>query len=162
MTEHKLDKFDLLILDELQKDCSISTIELAERIGLSQSPCWRRVQRLKSDGIIKANVALLDKARLGSMTYIYAYLRMSTLTEKERGEFIREIELTPEILESYTIFGDMDILLKVIAPSVEWYQEFIFQKIQRLPGVLDVQSTITLKELKSTTRIPVDRFGSGD
>lgn len=162
MTEHKLDKFDLLILDELQKDCSISTIELAERIGLSQSPCWRRVQRLKSDGIIKANVALLDKARLGSMTYIYAYLRMSTLTEKERGEFIREIELTPEILESYTIFGDMDILLKVIAPSVEWYQEFIFQKIQRLPGVLDVQSTITLKELKSTTRIPVDRFGSED
>lgn len=162
MSAHKLDRVDLKILEQLQKDSSISTTELAERIGLSQSPCWRRVQRLKDAGIIKRHVAILDKARLGSMTYIYAYLRMKTLREEERREFIREIELTPEILEAHTIFGDMDILLKVVAPSVEWYQDFIFRKIQTLPGVTDVQSTITLKELKSTTSIPVGNLVDDD
>ena len=157
-----LDKFDRLILEELQRDCSLSTVELAERVGLSQSPCWRRVKRLKEEGIIKKNVAVLDRTKLGSIAYIYCYLRMDTLKEIEREEFLRCIEVIPEILEGYTIFGDMDILLKIVAPTVEWYQEFIFKKIQHLPGVVDVRSTITLKELKSTTSLPVSRLLHGN
>ncbi|HLR86519.1 MAG TPA: Lrp/AsnC family transcriptional regulator [Wenzhouxiangella sp.] len=156
MRERKFDRVDRLILDELQEDSSVSTIELAERVGLSQSPCWRRVQRLKDEGIIKKSVAILDRSKLDNLIYIYAYLRMATLSEEERHEFIREIETTPEILEAYTVFGEMDLMLKIIAPNVEWYQDFIFEKIHRLPGVLDIQSTITLKELKSTTKLPID------
>jgi len=133
----------------------MSTTDLAVRVGLSQSPCWRRLQRLKDEGYIKRQVAILDRSKLGSSLYIFAYLKMATLTEKERAEFVRNIQLIPEIVECHTVFGEMDIVLKVIARSLEWYQKFIFDTILKLPGVQDIQSTVTLVELKSTTEIPL-------
>jgi len=148
-------RFDLRILQEVQKDCSMSTTDLAVRVGLSQSPCWRRLQRLKDEGYIKRQVAILDRSKLGSSLYIFAYLKMATLTDKERTEFVRSIQLIPEIVECHTVFGEMDIVLKVIARSLEWYQKFIFDTILKLPGVQDIQSTVTLVELKSTTEIPL-------
>jgi len=149
-------RFDLRILEQMQSDCSISTTELAERVGLSQSPCWRRLQRLKDEGYIKKQVAILDRNRFGSSLYIFAYLKMATLTEKQRAEFVRSIQMIPEILECHTVFGEMDIVMKVLAKSLEWYQRFIFETILKLPGVQDIQSTVTLVELKSTTEIPLD------
>lgn len=140
----------------MQKDCSISTTDLADRVGLSQSPCWRRLQRLKDDGYIKKQVAILDRTKFGSSLYIFAYLKMATLTERQRAEFLRSIQLIPEILECHTVFGEMDIVMKVLAQSLEWYQKFIFETIMKLPGVQDIQSTVTLVELKSTTEIPLD------
>ena len=80
---------------------------------------------------------------------------MATLTERQRKEFLRSIELIPEILECHTVFGEMDIVMKIIARSLEWYQQFIFDTILKLPGVEDIQSTVTLVELKSTTAIPL-------
>lgn len=133
----------------------MSTTELAERVGLSQSPCWRRLQRLKEEGYIKKQVALLDRHKFGSSLYIFAYLKMATLTDRQRKEFIRNIEVIPEILECHTVFGEMDIVMKIIAQSLEWYQKFIFDTILKLPGVEDIQSTVTLVELKSTTEIPL-------
>lgn len=149
-------RFDLRILEEMQKDCSISTTELAERVGLSQSPCWRRLQRLKDEGYITKQVALLDRRKFGPSLYVIAYLKMATLTEKERAEFVRNIQVIPEIIECHTVFGEMDIVMKIIARSLEWYQKFIFETILKLPGVQDIQSTVTLVELKSTTEIPLD------
>jgi len=140
----------------MQKDCSISTTDLADRVGLSQSPCWRRLQRLKDEGYIKKQVAILDRSKFGSSLYIFAYLKMATLTAKQRAEFLRSIQLIPEILECHTVFGEMDIVMKVLAQSLEWYQKFIFDTIMKLPGVQDIQSTVTLVELKSTTEIPLD------
>lgn len=148
-------RFDLKILEQMQKDCSISTTELAERVGLSQSPCWRRLQRLKDEGYIKKQVAVLDRQKFGPSLYIFAYLKMATLTEKQRKEFLRSIEVIPEIIECHTVFGEMDIVMKIIARSLEWYQQFIFETILKLPGVEDIQSTVTLVELKSTTEIPL-------
>ena len=148
-------RFDLRILEEVQKDCSMSTTDLATRVGLSQSPCWRRLQRLKDEGFIKRQVAIIDRSKLGPNLYIFAFLKMTTLTEKQRAEFMRTIELTPEILECHTVFGEMDIILKVLARSLEWYQKFIFETILKLPGVQDIQSTVTLVELKSTTELPL-------
>jgi Lrp/AsnC family transcriptional regulator len=148
-------RFDLKILEQMQKDCSLSTTELAERVGLSQSPCWRRLQRLKDEGYIKQQVALLDRHKFGSSLYIFAYLKMATLTEKQRKEFLRNIAVIPEIIECHTVFGEMDIVMKIIAQSLEWYQQFIFDTILKLPGVQDIQSTVTLVELKSTTEIPL-------
>jgi Lrp/AsnC family transcriptional regulator len=133
----------------------MSTTELAERVGLSQSPCWRRLQRLKDEGYIKKQVALLDRHKFGSSLYIFAYLKMATLTEKQRKEFLRNIEIIPEVIECHTVFGEMDIVMKIIAQSLEWYQQFIFDTILKLPGVQDIQSTVTLVELKSTTEIPL-------
>lgn len=148
-------RFDLRILEEMQKDCSVNTTDLAEKVGLSQSPCWRRLQRLKDEGYIKKQVAILDRTRFGSSLYIFAYLKMATLTDKQRAEFMRNIQLVPEILECHTVFGEMDIVMKVLAQSLEWYQKFIFDTILKLPGVQDIQSTVTLVELKSTTEIPL-------
>ena len=149
-------RFDLRILEQMQKDCSVSTTDLAERVGLSQSPCWRRLQRLKDEGYIKRQVAILDRSKFGSNLYIFAYLKMATLTEKQRAEFMRSVQTIPEILECHTVFGEMDIVMKVIAQSLEWYQKFIFETILKLPGVQDIQSTVTLVELKSTTEIPLN------
>jgi Lrp/AsnC family transcriptional regulator len=157
-------RFDLRILEEMQKDCSVNTTDLAEKVGLSQSPCWRRLQRLKDEGYIKKQVAILDRTKFGSSLYIFAYLRMATLTEKQREKFLRNIQVVPEILECHTVFGEMDIVMKVLAQSLEWYQKFIFDTILKLPGVQDIQSTVTLMELKSTTEIPLTgvRVGTHD
>jgi Lrp/AsnC family transcriptional regulator len=156
----ELSKVDLRILEQLQRDCSLSSGELAERVGLSQSPCWRRLQRLKEDGYIRRQVALIDPAKFGPVIYIFAFLRMATLTEAQREDFIRKVELTPEILECHAIFGEMDIMIKVIAPSMDWYQNFMFKTLLKLPGVQNVQSTVTLTELKSTTAIPLRLSGA--
>jgi len=153
----EISKFELKILEQMQNDCTLSTSELAERVGLSQSPCWRRLQRLKDKGFIKKQVAILDRAKLGPSMYIFAYLKMATLTEREREDFVRKIALVPEVMECHMIFGEMDILIKVLAQSMDWYQDFVFKTIFKLPGVQDIQSIITLGELKSTTAIPLGR-----
>lgn len=151
----ELDVYDLKILEQLQKDASQSTAELAEKVGLSQSPCWRRVQRLKDAGYIRAQVALLDRMRLGYELVIFSTLKIATLGEEKRGEFLRKLELVPEITEAHTIFGEMDVLIKVIAPNMVWYQTFVFNTLMKLPGVIDIRSTVTLAEIKSTTLVPV-------
>ena len=150
-----LDAIDLKILALMQQDASLSTAELAERVGLSQSPCWRRIQRLREEGYIKGVVAIVDRQKLGYNMQIFAQVKMTTLTEAERADFVRAIKDIPEILECYTVFGEMDAMLKVLAPDVNWYQEFIFSTILKLPGVVDVRSIVTLSETKSTTAIPV-------
>jgi Lrp/AsnC family transcriptional regulator len=104
-------------------------------------------------------VALVNPSKFGEFIYIFAYLRMATLTDAQREDFLRKVELTPEILECHAIFGEMDIMMKIIAPSMDWYQNFMFKTLLKLPGVQNVQSTVTLTELKSTTAIPL-RLGT--
>jgi len=152
---NELDRLDLKILDRLQVDASESSSEIAERVGLSQSPCWRRMQRLKAKGYIKAQVAVLDRDKLGESMYIFAQLQMGRLTDEERDRFMQAIEDIPEITEAYTLFGEMDVMLKVLAPSMAWYQGFTFRTLLRLPGVQDVRSTATLSEIKCTHRLPL-------
>ncbi|HET8612407.1 MAG TPA: Lrp/AsnC family transcriptional regulator [Sphingomonas sp.] len=153
----ELDRIDFDILDRLQIDASESSSEIAERVGLSQSPCWRRIQRLKEEGYVKHQVAILDRERFGDSMYIFAQLKIGRLTDEERERFIWAIEDIPEITECYTLFGEMDVMIKVLAPSMAWYQNFTFRKLLRLPGVEDVRSTATLSEMKNTHRLPLPR-----
>ena len=150
-----LDAIDTKILTLIQQDASLSTAELAERVGLSQSPCWRRLQRLKDEGYIKAQVAIVDREKLGFHMQIFAQVKMTRLTEEEREAFCRGVQNIPEIVECYTVFGEMDTMLKVLAPDVKWYQEFIFSTLMKLPGVQDVRSIVTLSETKYTTAVPL-------
>jgi Lrp/AsnC family transcriptional regulator len=156
--EDELSDFDLKILDQLQNDCSLSSVELAERVGLSQSPCWRRLQRLRDAGYIQKQVAILDRSKFAPIPYIFAYLKMDVLTDAERADFIRKINLIPEIVECHTVFGEMDIMIKVMVYSMDWYQSFVFNTLTKLPGVTGVESTVTLGELKSTTAIPIRKM----
>lgn len=151
----ELSSLDISILELMQKNADLSTGEIAEAVGLSQSPCWRRIQRLKDEGYIRKQVALLDRSKLGESFYIFASLKMATLTPPERAEFMRKIETIPEILESYTLFGERDVMIKVYALSMSWYQDFVFNVLMKLPGVLDIQATVTIAELKYTTAIPL-------
>ena len=150
-----LDAIDIKILDLMQRDASLSTAELAERVGLSQSPCWRRIQRLREEGYIKAVVAIVDHQLLGFKMQIFAQVKMTTLTEDERAGFYKAINNIPEILECWTVFGEMDAMLKILAPDVSWYQDFIFSVLLKLPGVVDVRSIVTLSATKSTTAVPL-------
>lgn len=150
-----LTAFDIKILEVLQKDASLSTAEIAERVGLSQSPCWRRLQRLREEGYISRQVAILNREKLNNVIFIISTLKMSTLTDEQRREFLRKIDAIPEILECYTIFGDRDVMIKVAAPSMPWYQTFLTDVVLKLPGVLDAQSIVSLAELKHTTAIPL-------
>ncbi len=152
-----IDAVDLKILAQLQQDASVSTPELAERIGLSQSPCWRRLQRLRAEGYIQSTVAILDRRKLGFTLQIFAQLKMSRLTDDSRADLLRRIEAIPEILECYTILGEMDIMMKVLVPDTTWYQEFLVCVLMKLPGVSEVHSVLTLSQTKSTTAIPLNR-----
>ena len=154
MTE-ALTAFDIRILEQIQKDASLSTTELAEKVGLSQSPCWRRLQRLREEGYVKRQVAIRDRKKFGDSVLVFATLKMDSLGDDQRAEFIRKIEITPEILECHTIFGERDVLIKVISGSLEEYQKFVFKTILKLPGVRDIVSTVTLLEFKQSTAIPI-------
>ena len=151
----ELDTIDLKILNLMQQDASLSTAELAERVGLSQSPCWRRIQRMRETGYIKSQVVIVDRLKLGYHMQMFAQVKMTRLSESERADFVRQIQHIPEILECYTVFGEMDVMLKIIAPDVMWYQEFIFSTLLKLPGVVDVRSIVTLVEMKATTAVPL-------
>ena len=155
----KPDAIDLKILEVMQRDASLSSSELAERVGLSQSPCWRRIQRLREEGYIKAVVAIVDQEKLGFTMQIFAQVKMTTLNDEDREKFHRAIRNTPEILECWTVFGEMDCMLKIVAPDVKWYQDFIFHVLLKLPGVVDVRSIVTLTETKSTIAVPLQARG---
>lgn len=154
----ELTAVDIRILEQIQRDSSMSTGELADKVGLSQSPCWRRLQRLKDEGYIRGEVALIDRGKLGSTIMVFATLKMTTLTDEKRTEFLRRVELMPEILECYALFGEKDLMMKILAPSMDWYQKFVFKTVLKLPGVIDINSTVALSELKYTTALPVRGF----
>ncbi len=151
----ELSKLDLNILELIQRRADLSTGEIAEEVGLSQSPCWRRIQRLKDEGYIRKQVVLLDRSKLRDSFFIYASLKMATLSPAERAEFVRKVENIEEVMECYTLFGERDIMIKVYAISMNWFQDFVFNVLLKLPGVLDIQSTVTIAELKYTTAVPV-------
>lgn len=154
MTE-ELSHFDLRILQQIQRDSSLSTSELSDKVGLSQSPCWRRLQRLRDDGYVRKEVALVDRSKFGPSLFLFATLKIGTLTDTQRAEFTRKLEVTPEILECYSILGERDVMMKILAPSMDWYQNFIFKTLMKMPGVIDVQSIVGVAEMKYTTEIPV-------
>jgi Lrp/AsnC family transcriptional regulator len=150
-----MDDADRRILAQMQQDCSLSTAELAERVGLSQSPCWRRVQRLRAEGVIRAEVALLDRGKLGLKTQIFAQVKLSAQGRQHLDEFADAIRRFPEVLECWVLMGPVDFLLRVVAPDVESYERFFFEKLSRVPGIQEITSTVALSEIKATTALPI-------
>jgi Lrp/AsnC family transcriptional regulator len=150
-----LDAFDLRILRTLQEDSSLSTTELAARVGLSQSPCWRRLQRLRQEGYIKGEVAVLDRAKLGLNVQIFALVKLNAHGRANVAEFAAAARACPEVLECHVTLGAIDCLLRVVAASMQAYEHFFFEKLSVLPGVQEVNSVVSLSEIKSTTMLPL-------
>jgi Lrp/AsnC family transcriptional regulator len=150
-----LDRLDLRILALLQTEGGLSTADVAERVGLSQSPCWRRIQRLREAGYIKGTVALLDRRKLGLRAQIFAQVRLSAHGRTHLDEFTEAVRRIPEVLECFVLMGETDFLLRVITQDVEAYERLFFEKLSKLPGVQEIKSTIALSEIKSTTALPL-------
>jgi Lrp/AsnC family transcriptional regulator len=153
-----LDGADLKILAALQEDASLSTVDLAERAGVSQSVCWRRIQRLKDEGVIQRQVTLLDRAKLGLETQIFAEVKLSAHGRANLSEFSEAIRAFPEVMECYLLLGAVDFLLKIVTQNIRAYEVFFFEKLSRLPGVQEVNSIVVFSEIKATTKLPLGDF----
>ena len=151
-----LDRFDLRILAELQKDAGLTNQELAERIGLSPSPCSRRVKQLEEAGIIQQRVALLDRRRLGLALTAIIQISMDRHTPERFEAFEAKVRQYPEVQQCYLITGqDADYLLKVVVPDMDHYQEFLLNKITRIEGVSGVHSSFVMRRVLDSTELPL-------
>ncbi|MDB5423991.1 MAG: AsnC family transcriptional regulator [Phenylobacterium sp.] len=150
-----LDSFDLKILDALQDDATLSSAALAERVGLSQSPCWRRVIRLKQAGYIRDQVTRLDRRKLGFNTLVLAHVKLSAHGRNNLEDFSEQIARFPEVMECYAIMGSFDFFLKIVTRDIDAYEKFVFGTLSKLPAVQEINSAIALSEVKSTSALPL-------
>ena len=152
----ELDRYDRQILAVLQEDGRISNQDLADRIGLSPSPCLRRVRALEEAGIVKGYRALLDAKALGYSLMALIYISMDMHTPERFDNFERQIRENPEVLECLMITGqDADYQIKVVVKDMDAFQELLLNRITRIQGVTGVQSSFVLRKVVDTTVLPV-------
>ena len=149
-----LDAIDRRILRELQTDATIPVAELAERVGLSQTPCWKRVKRLTDEGVIARKVALLDREKLDLGLVVFVSLKTSRHDEAWLAQFARGASALPEVVEIYRLAGETDYLLKVVVSDIAAYDRFYKRLIATAP-LDDVSSAFAMEEIKFTTALPV-------
>ena len=153
-----MDRYDRHILEELQQDGRLSNQELADRIGLSPSPCLRRVRQLEEDGIIDRYVALLKPEKLGLKLTALIQISMDRHTPERFQNFERQISRFPEVQSCYLITGQAaDYILKVVVPDMEAYQEFLLGKLTRIDGVTGVHSSFVMRKVIDSTALPLDK-----
>lgn len=153
----KLDAYDKKILAELQGNGGLSNQELAERVGLSPSPCSRRVRQLELAGVIRERAVRLDPASLGLDLSVLIQIRMDRHTPERFDQFESAVRQYPEVQECYLITGhDADYQLKVSVPNMDEYQNFLLNKITKIDGVIGVHSSFVLRKAVDTTRLPLD------
>lgn len=151
-----LDRTDRRILDELQKDGAISNLDLADKVGLSPSPCSRRVKALQESGIIQKTVAVLDQKALGLDMMAMISISMDRHTPERFENFETLVANFPEVLECYLITGSSaDYLLKVIVKDMEGYQQFLLGKLTRIEGVSGVHSSFVMRKVVDSSRLPL-------
>lgn len=153
----ELDRIDKRILDELQKDARISNLDLADKVGLSASPCLRRVRNLEESGLIKGYYTQLDASRLGLKLMAIVQISMDRHTPDRFEQFESTIKTIPQVLECILITGQSaDFQLKVLVRDMEEYQDILVNKITRIPGVSGVHSSFVLRQVVSTTALPLE------
>lgn len=151
----ELDATDRRILAALQKDARITNAELSERVNLSPSACYRRVQRLEEDGLIAAYVALLDARKMGKPTTVFVEITLNSQAEDLLDAFEREVARVPDILECHLMAGSADYLLKIMAEDTEDFARIHRRYLARLPGVRQMQSSFALRTVVQTTALAV-------
>lgn len=150
-----LDSFDRKILWALQQQADISMQALGERVGLSHTPCWRRVKRLESMGYIRARVALLDANRLDLGVNVFVDVTLRQHQENALNRFEDAVAGVPEVVECYTVSGDRDFLLRVVVRDVTAYEHLLKTTLIHLPEVGNLNSTFALRQVKYTTELPI-------
>ena len=148
------DSADLRILRELQQDASRSVEQIAQAVGLSQNPCWRRIKRLESEGVIARRVAIVDPAKLDVGITVFVSVRTNQHNDAWLEQFTRGVQDIPEIVEIYRMSGDVDYLLKILVRDIAEYDR-IYKKLIRVAELYDVSSSFAMEQLKYTTEIPL-------
>ncbi len=152
----KLDRLDISILKQLQKDTTISTTDLAESVGLSQSPCWRRVNQLEASGVIKRRVALLAREKLGLEVLVFVHVKLTSNGWQSLPKFKQKVVSFPEVIQCFVLMGDIDFILLVATRTIDAYNSFVQKKLAQVEGVHSIDSRIVLEETKNTTELPLD------
>lgn len=147
------------MLSLLQEDGRMSNARLAEHLGLSETPCWRRLKRLEEEGVIEGYQAVLNRRRLGLGVMAFVQLRCSEHDRAATAEFQRIVQVTPNILACHNTTGADDFLLIVVARDLDDYSAFVDSTLRRLPGVTSIRSNLSLKEMKASNRLPVTPGG---
>ncbi|MEE4108970.1 MAG: Lrp/AsnC family transcriptional regulator [Halieaceae bacterium] len=149
------DQKDIAILDLLQRDAGLSTAAIAEKVALSQSPCWRRISRLEELGVIRQRVALLDRERLGMDVVVFATVNLTSTGRQNLLRFEEDIVRHPEVMECYTMTGIWDYLLKIVTRDVRHYERFVRETLSASPDVRELHSHMAVTEIKNSTALPL-------
>jgi len=151
----KFDRFDAKILDALQRDGRLSVVDLAELVGLSPTPCARRIKALESEGAIEGYAAILNPARVGLAVLAIVQVKLTEHTDETVARFEREIQLMDEVTKCLAMTGSYDFILEVYGKDLEALSNVVLKKLIRVPNVRDLQSSVVLETIKRTVRIPL-------
>ncbi|KAB0642050.1 Lrp/AsnC family transcriptional regulator [Burkholderia latens] len=151
----QLDRIDRGMLDMLQQDGRVSNARLAEAFSLSETSCWRRLRRLEEAGLIAGYHARLDRRKLGFGVMAFVQIVCTQHSEEVTAEFERLIDASPNVLACDNTTGEADFLLQVVAADLDDYSHFVERVLRKLPGVLSIRSNLSLRQLKSTQRLPI-------
>ena len=151
---NELDRVDCAILNALQVDGSLSIAALSERVGLSSTPCWKRLKRLEDDGVIERRVALLNRRKIGLPVTVFVSVRTTQHDEKWLAQFAAAVIALPEVLEFHRMSGDIDYLLKVVTTDIDGYDRF-YKKLIRSAQLTGVSSAFSMEQIKDTTVLPL-------
>jgi Lrp/AsnC family transcriptional regulator len=147
---------DIQILNLLQRDATTSTAAIAERINLSQSPCWRRINRLEQEGLIRRRVALLDRSALGMDVVVFATINLTSTGRQNLMTFEKDIVRHPEVMECYTMTGIWDYMLKIVTRDIRHYEAFVRNTLTASPSIRELHSHMAVTEIKNVTELPLD------
>ncbi len=154
-----MDVIDKKILALLQADATLSVAEIGQRVGLSQTPCWKRIQRLEAEGVISRRVALLDPEKLGLGLTVFVSVETGDHSEDWLQRFASTVSAMPEVTEFYRMAGDVDYFLRVVVPDMRAYDLFYKRLISAAP-LKNVTSRFAMERVKSTTALPIDMEGA--
>ena len=150
-----LDDFDRKILRALQENGDYSMADLGNLIGLSHTPCWRRLKRLEAEGIIRGKVTLLNAEMLNLGVTVQVYVSMKSHDEEALAEFEAAVQEAPEIVECYAMSGNADYQLRVVVESVAQYEQLSKRTLMQLPHIASISSFFALRQVKYTTQLPI-------
>ena len=155
MEHERFDRATRQILEALQADNRLSTQALAEKVGLSATPVWRRIKELEDSGVIRRHVALVDREKLGLAICVLANVSLVRHSEGAVEQFEQLVQTSPQIIECHAITGEADYVIKVVVPDMKAYDQFLQSRVFKVPGVASVRSNVVLREVKYETALPI-------
>ncbi len=152
----ELDKFDVAILEALQKDARISLQELGKQVGLTSSPCWNRVKRMEEAGVIKGYSVRINPEKIGLTETVILHVTLDNHSDEALFQFGQALEAVPEVLEAFLVSGDYDYYIRVAVEGTKGYERFLRERLYKIPGIRNSKSSFVLRRLKES-QLPLQR-----